>query len=57
MAHAYVSSILKVPVETVWSLVRDFNGLPQWAPGLGLASFASRRTPGMIPWIQPRTSQ
>jgi uncharacterized protein YndB with AHSA1/START domain len=34
MAHAYASIILKAPVETVWSLVRDFNGLPQWAPGI-----------------------
>ena len=28
MARAYASIILKAPVETVWSLVRDFNGLP-----------------------------
>ena len=31
MARAYASIILKAPVETVWSLVRDFNGLPGWA--------------------------
>jgi uncharacterized protein YndB with AHSA1/START domain len=34
MARAYASTILKAPVETVWSLVRDFNGLPKWAPGI-----------------------
>lgn len=34
MARAYASIILKVPVETVWSLVRDFNGLPRWAPAV-----------------------
>lgn len=34
MARAYASIILKAPVETVWSLVRDFNGLPKWAPGI-----------------------
>ncbi len=34
MARAYASIILKAPVETVWSLVRDFNGLPTWAPGI-----------------------
>jgi hypothetical protein len=33
MARAYASIILKVPVETVWSLVRDFNGLPQVGSG------------------------
>ena len=30
MARAYASIILKAPVETVWSLVRDFNALPKW---------------------------
>ena len=30
MARAYASIILKAPVETVWSIVRDFNGLPNW---------------------------
>lgn len=34
MARAYASIILKAPVETVWSLMRDFNGLPKWAPAI-----------------------
>ena len=34
MARAYASTILKAPVQTVWSLVRDFNGLPSWAPAI-----------------------
>jgi uncharacterized protein YndB with AHSA1/START domain len=34
MARAYASTILKAPVETVWGLVRDFNALPKWAPGI-----------------------
>jgi uncharacterized protein YndB with AHSA1/START domain len=34
MARAYASIILNAPVETVWSLVRDFNGLPSWAPAI-----------------------
>jgi uncharacterized protein YndB with AHSA1/START domain len=34
MARAYASIILKAPVETVWSLVRNFNGLPSWAPAV-----------------------
>ncbi len=34
MARAYASIILKAPIETVWSLVRDFNGLPSWAPAI-----------------------
>lgn len=34
MARAYASAIIEAPVEAVWSLVRDFNGLPSWAPGV-----------------------
>jgi uncharacterized protein YndB with AHSA1/START domain len=34
MARAYASTILKAPVATVWSLVRDFNALPKWAPAI-----------------------
>ncbi|MFO1033253.1 MAG: SRPBCC family protein [Hyphomicrobiales bacterium] len=34
MARAYASIILKAPVETVWDHVRDFNGLPSWAPSI-----------------------
>ena len=34
MARAYASTILEAPVQTVWSLVRDFNGLPSWAPAV-----------------------
>ena len=34
MAKAYASIILKAPVEAVWSVVRNFNGLPSWAPAI-----------------------
>jgi uncharacterized protein YndB with AHSA1/START domain len=34
MARAYASVIIKAPVETVWGVVRDFNGLPNWAAGI-----------------------
>ncbi len=34
MARAYASIILKAPVDTVWGLVRNFNGLPVWAPAV-----------------------
>ncbi|MGG5889697.1 SRPBCC family protein [Falsiroseomonas sp. HC035] len=30
MARAYASTILDAPVEAVWSVIRDFNGLPSW---------------------------
>jgi uncharacterized protein YndB with AHSA1/START domain len=34
MARAYASIVLKAPVEAVWQIVRDFNGLPKWAPAI-----------------------
>lgn len=34
MARAYASIVLNAPVETVWSVLRDFNGLPRWAPAV-----------------------
>ena len=34
MARAYASRIIKAPVEVVWSVVRNFNGLPEWAVGI-----------------------
>lgn len=34
MARAYASTILDAPVEAVWSVIRDFNGLPGWHPAI-----------------------
>ena len=34
MARAYASIILPAPVQAVWPLVRDFNGLPTWVPAV-----------------------
>ena len=34
MARAYGSAVIKAPIEVVWGIVRDFNGLPNWADGI-----------------------
>jgi uncharacterized protein YndB with AHSA1/START domain len=34
MARAYASTILDAPVEAVWDVIRDFNGLPSWHPAI-----------------------
>ena len=34
MVRVYVSSVIDADAETVWQRVRDFNGLPQWHPGI-----------------------
>ncbi|MER8384502.1 SRPBCC family protein [Mesorhizobium sp. M0166] len=32
MSKVYVSSVIPAPAAEVWKIVRDFNGLPAWAP-------------------------
>lgn len=32
MVNVYVSSVIDAGADSVWSRVRDFNGLPQWHP-------------------------
>lgn len=34
MTKAYASRIIAAPVEAVWALVRDFNGMPGWNPAI-----------------------
>ncbi|HEV7437926.1 MAG TPA: SRPBCC family protein [Pseudorhizobium sp.] len=34
MGKAYASTIIDAPVEAVWEVARDFNGLPNWNPGV-----------------------
>lgn len=34
MTRIYVSSIISAPANSVWPLVRDFNGLPDWHPAI-----------------------
>lgn len=32
MARVYVSTVIAAPAASVWSRIRDFNGLPSWTP-------------------------
>ena len=34
MIKVYTSSVIDASADTVWSRIRDFNGLPQWHPGI-----------------------
>ena len=34
MARAHASSVINAPIEQVWARIRDFNGLPNWHPGV-----------------------
>ena len=32
MAKVFVSTVIDAPVAKVWTVIRDFNALPAWAP-------------------------
>ena len=32
MVQVYVSSVIDASADSVWSRIRDFNGMPQWHP-------------------------
>jgi Polyketide cyclase / dehydrase and lipid transport len=32
MVRIYVRDVIDAPVEKVWGLIRDFNGMPKWGP-------------------------
>jgi hypothetical protein len=34
MVRVYISSVIDASADSVWSRVRDFNGMPQWHPGI-----------------------
>lgn len=34
MVRVYTSSVIDAPADAVWARIRDFNGLPQWHPGI-----------------------
>jgi hypothetical protein len=34
MVKVYTSSVIDAPADRVWASIRDFNGLPEWHPGI-----------------------
>ena len=34
MVQVYVSSVIDAGADSVWSRIRDFNGMPQWHPSI-----------------------
>lgn len=32
--RSYASAVIDAPVEKVWAVIRDFDGLPTWHPGI-----------------------
>ncbi len=43
MARSYASTTVEASADAVWQVVRDFDGLPQWHPGIATSSIEGGR--------------
>jgi hypothetical protein len=34
MPKGFASTVIDAPIDEVWARIRDFNGLPDWHPGI-----------------------
>jgi hypothetical protein len=57
MPNVYASIIVDAPVEAVWEVVRDFNGLPNWLPGVTGSSIEGGRDPDTVGCVRVLTLQ
>ena len=52
MARVYVSSVINAPASKVWARVRDFNGLPNWPPGIAESRIENGEPPDKVGCIR-----
>ncbi|MCO5065284.1 MAG: SRPBCC family protein [Rhizobiaceae bacterium] len=45
MPKVFVSTVINAPIERVWRTVGDFNGLPDWMPGMKSSSIEDGKEP------------
>ena len=43
MIKVFVSSVIDAPADEVWAVVRDFNDMPSWHPGIARSSIEGGR--------------
>ena len=41
--QVHVSSVINGPIDAIWALVRDFNALPEWHPGIAKSTIEENR--------------
>ena len=44
MPRVFVSTVINAPLERVWRVVSDFNGLPAWMPGMKTSEIEPGKT-------------
>lgn len=52
---AYHSTVLDAPAGLVWALVRDFNALPAWHPGIARSEIEEGRAPDSVGCVRSFT--
>lgn len=52
MVKIYVSSVVDAPAEQVWNLIRDFNALPEWHPGIAESRIEQNHPPDKVGCIR-----
>jgi Polyketide cyclase / dehydrase and lipid transport len=52
MANVFVSSVIRAPVPSVWRIVRNFNGLPDWAPFVAESRIEQNMPPDQVGCIR-----
>jgi hypothetical protein len=55
MPKVYQSSVIDAPADRVWSMVRDFNGLPRWVPIVAESRIEQNQPPDKIGCIRAFT--
>ncbi|UDL93786.1 SRPBCC family protein [Lichenihabitans sp. PAMC28606] len=52
MSKAYASTIVPAPADTVWAIIRDFDGLPTWHTGIAKSSIDDGLPPDRVGCIR-----
>jgi hypothetical protein len=55
MPKAYASSVIDASADAVWSIVRDFNALPQWHPAIAGSEIEGGLAPDAVGCIRSFT--
>ena len=52
MIQVYASTVIDAPAPTVWSVIRDFNALPQWHPLIAESRIEGNLAPDKVGCIR-----
>lgn len=56
MAKSYASTVVAATAERVWGVVRDFDGLPAWHPGIATSEIEEDRADAEVGCVRHLTT-